>query len=107
MATVLEVLERGRELYAAAPSHVPDPDIPRPGTHCVVTAIFADGRRLHNPAEFAQAAMVKAVAGNSVCSLVHWNAEHTTEEVLAAFDRAIETERERCHIPDGRVLALA
>jgi hypothetical protein len=27
-----------------------------------------------------------------LATLVRWNAEHTTEEVLAAFDKAIEAE---------------
>lgn len=90
---LVSILEQARNLYASNPSHVPFPQTPGLGTHCVITAVrtaiepesgpgFGTMRRI----DAAQDAL-KYAAG--VRSLVHFNATHTTEEVLAVFDAAI------------------
>lgn len=85
--TTAEVLRDARALYAANPSHAGSGTDPDPGTHCVIyavnTAAAEDG-----PFDSAISAFTSAI-DSSDC-LVNWNAEHTTEEVLAAFDRAIK-----------------
>lgn len=86
--TVVEVLRKARELYAASPSHVPSGDVPTPGTVCAVTAIDrASGPGFIYCFE-AEYALLRA-CGPWALGVVTWNAEHTTEEVLAAFDKAI------------------
>jgi hypothetical protein len=92
---VLDTLVRGRELYAAAPSHAPLDRLPAPGTLCAVMALEdAGARRAIHYIPVADALL--DAMGDTAVSIAHWNADHTTEEVLAAFDRAIATERERC-----------
>lgn len=91
MSTVVEVLRRGRELYASAPSHVADPGIPERGTYCVLTA--NQRAAIDLSAETAQFvwrladAEIRRAAGTM--RLVLWNAENSTETVLEAWDRAI------------------
>src|SRR4051812_16949570 len=93
MSTV-EILVRARALYAEAPSHAPANAYPEPGTYCVVYALGAAGALPSGVYALAHDAMLDAMG--TTRSLAWWNAKHTTEEVLAAFDRAIATERERC-----------
>src|SRR4051812_42443448 len=93
MSTV-EILVRARALYAEAPSHARPAYHPEPGTRCVVFALGDAGGRMNVDYFPAHDALADAMGGCR--SVVEWNAEHTTEEVLAAFDRAIATERERC-----------
>lgn len=98
MSTVVEVLRRGRELYASAPSHVADPDTPASGTCCVLTAVYkaavdmslpGTDNRLENYGAAIRAAddCLRKAAGSM--RLVKWNAENSTETVLEAWDRAI------------------
>jgi hypothetical protein len=83
----VDILCRAREIYAAAPSHAPSSEFPDPGTYCV---IFAIDRAVGGRAGLWTAvhAVERAMAGPTE-SCVEWNAEHSTAEVLAAFDRAI------------------
>ena len=85
--TTVEVLRKARALYAANPSHAPSGEAAEPGRVCVVLAIdFASGPRIY--CYEAENAVHQACGARE--SVVKWNAEHTTEEVLAAFDKAIE-----------------
>ena len=90
--TTADVLREARALYAAAPSHAVPGQSPKHDTECVMTAICAV-----TTAEGAYWDAVEALrrAVGDVDSLVAWNAEHSTAEVLAAFDRAIEA----CAVP--------
>lgn len=90
--TTLQVLVEARETYATNPSHVPLTRPVESGKSCAVTAIGVG--LIHNWSEAQQLALEalrKAIAGPGTC-VVTWNAKHSTEEVLAAFDRAIEAE---------------
>ena len=88
-ATILGALREARALYAASPSHVGgDAMLPRPGTHCVITALNAVA--VDNDYWDAYVAIRRA-ADVPDGGVVDWNATHTTAEVLAAFDRAIAT----------------
>lgn len=89
--TTVDVLRKARGLYAASPSHALPDDIPKPGTDCVLTALNKvvcddSGRSLEN----YEAASDALVAAFGTDRLVEFNAEHSTEEVLAVFDKAIE-----------------
>lgn len=97
MSTV-ETLVRARALYAEAPSHVPEGEYPESGTYCVIYALGAAADiGGDNSQGFYMAVLDRMVdAAGEPDSMARWNAKHTTEEVLAAFDRAIATERERC-----------
>lgn len=94
-ASTVEVLRRARELYAEAPSHAPHPDLPKEGTLCLLMATDEAASELGcGGVERDQAdGVLRQVTGCG--TLVDWNAEHSTEEVLAAFDRAIECETKR------------
>lgn len=83
------ILRRARELYASAPDHTPIGQTPPEGCYCAVTAISAAAWLLLSSNEFIGAVRAVMVVA-STTSLVHYNATHSTEEVLAAFDRAIE-----------------
>jgi hypothetical protein len=90
VTTTLDILRHARDLYAYAPSHAPFRDAPEPGTHCIVTALItASNADVLSPAYRAARDPLYRVIGES---LPDWNAEHSTEEVLAAFDRAIAVE---------------
>jgi hypothetical protein len=89
----VDILCRARELYAAAPSHAAPCEMPDPGTRCVIFALRdAAGGSWTGAHQGVLAALEKAM-GNPILGPVPWNAEHTTEEVLAAFDRAIAAQR--------------
>jgi hypothetical protein len=87
--STVDILCRARALYASAPSHVADPALPDVGTYCALLALTGSGASVDCPAANA---LRKAMDLGGGC-IVDWNAEHTTEEVLAAFDRAIEAQR--------------
>lgn len=95
-AILIEQLREAKRIYAAAPSHVPFKAHPEPGTHCPITACYrAEGYGKYATIKALHAAAgleVKQVGsyGASYERLMTWNAEHTTEEVLALFDRAIQ-----------------
>jgi hypothetical protein len=95
VSTVVEVLRRGRELYASAPSHAADPGIPERGTYCPLTATLkACGDAFPSwdwmvAQEAMNAADVELRRAAGSWRLVSWNAENSTETVLEAWDRAI------------------
>lgn len=74
-------LRAARVCYAAAPSHAPLGETPARGTFCMISACYADGR--------SRAVEDALLAATRTWSLADFNATHTTEEVLAVFDRAI------------------
>lgn len=91
MITSVDVLRRARNLYGRAPSHAAALDLPVEGTYCPITAISTAlgpnlGWRGYTD-QLAQAAGLNS--GEHPISVVRWNAKASTEEVLAAFDRAI------------------
>ena len=92
--TTVEVLHAARELYATNPSHVPYPETPAYGTYCAVTAISHSAMRLWSGGLYdnAREALARATGNPPWVSIPRWNAEHSTEEVLAAFDEAIANE---------------
>jgi hypothetical protein len=85
VSATVEILRRGRALYAAHPSHAPFEAQPEVGCQCLVTAVGCDPLALLAIADAAPFKMFNTNEG-----AIRWNAEHTTEEVLAAIDRAIE-----------------
>lgn len=93
MSTVVEVLRRGRELYASAPSHVGEGFDPDHGTHCVLTATLQAVSDLlpwdaqTNSIMWDADNHIRTAAGTGL--LASWNAENSTETVLEAWDRAI------------------
>lgn len=90
--STVEVLRQARELYARAPSHAGVDETPKRGTYCVVHAIAAVAR---DGEQMFLSEMALRFAARPHGSLVAWNAENSTETVLAAFDRAIEAEASR------------
>lgn len=99
MITPKDILVKARELYAAAPSHAPAGSLPPLGTHCLVLAldraiprgpevVYDDARSMVSTYKTAVDA-IHDIIGRSV-DLVDYNAEHSTEDVLGVFDRAIE-----------------
>lgn len=86
MSDVADVLRKACALYAANPSHVSCGDYPSPGTYCLSTAVqtAAAGKDVGfwRPLDVMQ-----NVIGTS--RIATWNAENSTETVLAAFDKAI------------------
>jgi len=94
--STVDILCRARALYAAAPSHAPEGEDPEPGTDCIITALSEAADEVDNQVEAYWDAFraVEDEAGCPPC-MAAWNAEHTTEEVLDAFSRAIEAQRLR------------
>lgn len=90
--TTGEVLRKAKGLYALAPSHAAAGDMPRPGTRCIVLALD-EAVRADRSGESERAfneALATFQAASEDSRLVEFNAEHSTEEVLAVFDKAIE-----------------
>lgn len=83
---VRDELRKARERYGSAPSHASVYQIPRVGTYCILTAFTRHDYNDHTLDAIER--MRQAVGGDM--SLVSFNATHTTEEVLALFDRAIQ-----------------
>jgi hypothetical protein len=90
--TTAELLREARALYAANPSHAPVDEDPDAGTYCPVTAVTAVW--IYNPDCSSTSAELRfaEAAGCSFGLIPAWNAEHTTAEALAAFDKAIAAE---------------
>jgi hypothetical protein len=80
-SVVVEHLRKARALYASAPSHAYPWDYPEDNTYCLLTALEAAG---WTPAAF------RVLRAEADTYLAWYNAEHSTEEVLSLFDRAIE-----------------
>jgi hypothetical protein len=101
MADVVDVLCRARELYASAPSHATELQFPEYGTYCVVTALSKAHRTGITPPDAYHSAFDAFVTVVGTGRLANWNAEHSTDEVLVAFDRAIEAQGHRVPAPTG------
>lgn len=85
-----EILQRARELYEANPSHAPSHHCPADDECCAVQALSRAGASATWAAEdIADQAFFEAMGGDED-SIVDYNAGHSTEEVIATFDRAIE-----------------
>lgn len=90
--TVAEVLREARALYEEAPSHAGAMQKIADGSVCPILALCdvvggsVTGMNRHPAYEALLAGM--GIDGG----MVDWNAEHSTAEVLAAFDRAIAAE---------------
>lgn len=90
MSTTVEVLRAARNLYARAPSHASRDDSPAPGTVCVYMATEqgAYSVGVEDGGVAADQALRRVVDRD----LMTWNAESSTETVLAGFDAAIAAE---------------
>jgi hypothetical protein len=88
--TSVAVLHSARVLYERSPSHVAMPDNPRAGTYCAVTAIATATRDVDSCWEALELLRKAAGYDRSKDSLSSWNARVSTEEVLRAFDKAID-----------------
>ena len=87
MSTVADVLREARELYAQAPSHAEAGGIPSKGTFCPIWALWEVAWSNNHMLNRADALLCRIAGTNDLAT---WNAENSTETVLAAFDRAIE-----------------
>jgi hypothetical protein len=90
--TAAAILRAARALYESAPSHAPTGAYPPPGEYCLMGALSKGAQRPtgDGPVRELRAACVAMYSAIGTTESVAWNAEHTTAEVLAAFDRAIE-----------------
>jgi hypothetical protein len=87
----LDVLRDARERYARQPDHSPYGRVPSEGV-CVVTACRIVGGGDASPVRaLEEAAGIEVDLGRFGKNeqIIRWNAEHSTEDVLEAFDRAI------------------
>jgi hypothetical protein len=96
MSDVAQVLRKARALYAANPSHASLMSCPTYPAVCVVTATMNAAFEMElglDEADAADAFLMCMLnlgdAAVSVNPLLVWNAENSTETVLAAFDKAI------------------
>lgn len=84
--TASDILQSARDIYAAAPSHAPY-GAPFPDDeHCILTAVDLAAHGEGNYSEVVDRLIMAAGTDD----LIDFNAKHSTAEVLAAFDRAIE-----------------
>jgi hypothetical protein len=85
---VRRVLHDARARYEEAPSHASAGTVPRAGTVCAATAFVGS----QDPEASVRAQLLfRGAAGVwDTTQVIEWNAASSTEEVLAAFDRAIE-----------------
>ncbi len=81
---ILQDLVKGRERYASAPSHAAVFQVVPLDTFCMVTAV---------PIGIALDTLRRFVPDDEARDLVTFNANHSTEEVLAVFDKAIASMR--------------
>lgn len=88
-------IRRARAIYATAPAHTPAKTATVPdGTHCILTALLqAAGVITVNGPDENEAAYddaLDALKRLVTVTLPEYNATHTTDEVLALLDRAVE-----------------
>lgn len=97
--STLDLLRQGRERYASAPCHAPQGTPVPDDSYCIVTAVEEYRMdRYNHPA----VGVLKDILGVGRWGLIDWNAEHTTEEVLALFDKAIAAEEAKLKpAPEG------
>jgi hypothetical protein len=86
MSDVADVLRRARDLYAANPSHCDADRYPEYGTYCPLTAVWETAGFGMPRGMDAQRFLLRAAGTRAIPD---WNAENSTETVLAAFDKAI------------------
>ncbi len=82
MTTPVEDLTLARNLYATSPSHCDSFDYPERGTYCIITALTTAGAPVYPSHQ-----IMRIVCQGELTAYV---AEHTTEEVVARFNEAIE-----------------
>jgi hypothetical protein len=89
--TGLDVLIAARALIAD-PKHWGQGDGHRPGTNCASEAIFRS-TKTYDESVAAMIALIETIGGVGNVHIPHWNDSSTHAQVLAAFDKAIATER--------------
>jgi hypothetical protein len=87
MSDVAVVLRKARDLYAANPSHVAPGKATEPDKLCVYEALSYASDTVDKDAYWAGGFVLRESVGRG--DLAYWNAENSTETVLAAFDKAI------------------
>lgn len=85
---VNEILTRAAAIYAASPSHAAAADAPADGTECATTAISRAAGEMPDSPWYAIARARDLLSEAAGKWIVEYNAEHTTEEVLAVFEAA-------------------
>lgn len=87
---VRNVLREAATLYAEAPSHAPIGDYPECGMHCAITAVTSATYARNMSISQAMVVSDALIALNKAAGrwIVGYNADHTTEEVLAVFEKA-------------------
>ena len=91
--TAADYLRKARETYAERGDHTPPFGVVPSGKVCMLTALTSqeippnENLEAYGDAYRALAAVAREGVEGGV---VYFNADHTTEEVLAAYDRAIE-----------------
>lgn len=91
MSDIAAVLVAARAVYASAPSHAKCDSLPPRGSFCLCLALDKardDDYSAHYL--LAETIGLDDKWGDYRVPLIQWNAEHSTEEVLAAFDAAIQ-----------------
>lgn len=89
--SVARILQTARANYAAAPSHAELWQTIDEGCVCAVTAVTKAAGYDENPNEALDYVRSAVEAkGYKLTNLVEFNASHTTGEVLAVFDTAIQ-----------------
>jgi hypothetical protein len=98
---ITDTLYLARKLYESSPSHAQPGTYPDEGEVCIVTAVDRAATRLANDEDpyslsvFAMQRLYEAAFGVSVDSrgerppLIRLNADASTEEMLALFDKAL------------------
>lgn len=92
MNDIIERLKGARARYASAPSH--DRELPKKETYCPITSFWT----INGPSyksNLAYHTFADAMYnGKGEWSIIEFNATHSTEEVLAIYDRAIANQKE-------------
>lgn len=97
MNATYELLTRAREMYAKAPSHAPYGEGCENWKYCPMLAIELQNTELtargifpHRNDAMTALARAAGLADEDIRRrIIVWNSETSTEEVVAAFDRAI------------------
>jgi hypothetical protein len=90
VVSVVETLRRARERYADTGTHTPFGRMHKPGECCAVTALDFTGALSETPQNIlGLAAGLAPDATGYRIPVIKWNAAASTDEVLAAYDRAI------------------
>ncbi len=87
LMTLRTLIDTARDIYAERGATMPTWAHPRAGQECMLTALIQAGKGLEVPGT-AWAAKHFIQEANNMGSLARFNAEHTREEVLHAFDIA-------------------